>query len=50
MQAITAGLGLLYAVIFVLLWDSAHITGGILFLYQLLCTLITICTMQLKNV
>ncbi|MBP0987861.1 MAG: hypothetical protein J6S92_06235, partial [Oscillospiraceae bacterium] len=49
LQAVTACLGFLFIMIFVLLGAYNEISGGILLLYHLICTAVTIMTIRMKD-
>lgn len=49
LQAVTACLGFLFILIFVLLGAYNEISGGILLLYHLICTAVTIMTIRMKD-
>ena len=47
----TACLGLLFVVIFIVLGDGAYkyVSGGILLLYHLICTVVTVLSVRMKD-
>lgn len=49
LQIVTACLGFLYVLVFVFLRAYEDISGGILLLYHLICTLVTICSVRMKD-
>ncbi len=49
MQAVSASLGIVYIVIFLLLHAYNYLVGGILLTYQILWTLLTIAVMKMKE-
>lgn len=51
LQAVTACLGLLFVVIFIVLGDGAYkyVSGGILLLYHLICTVVTVLSVRMKD-
>ena len=49
LQIVTACLGFLYVLIFVLLNDYEDISGGLLLVYHLICSLVTVCSIRLKD-
>lgn len=49
MQTVTAALGLLYAIVFILLGAYANVAGAIVLIYHIVCTIITICSVRMKN-
>ena len=49
LQIVTACLGFLYVLLFVLLHDYEDISGGLLLVYHLICTAITVCSIRLKD-
>ncbi len=48
-QAVTACLGLLYVLIFIVFGAYSDISGGILLMYHLICTLITVVAVKMKD-
>ena len=49
LQAVTACLGLLFAVIFIALKAYKDVTGGILLLYHIICTVFTVLSVRMKD-
>ena len=49
LQAVTACLGLLFAVIFILLGAYKDVSGGVLLLYHVICTVITVLSVRMKD-
>ena len=49
LQAVTACLGLLFAVIFILVGAYKDVSGGIVLLYHLICTVITVLSVRMKD-
>ncbi|MBQ3940460.1 MAG: hypothetical protein II723_05040 [Oscillospiraceae bacterium] len=49
LQIVTACLGFLYVLLFVLLHDYEDINGGLLLVYHVICTVITVCSIRLKD-
>lgn len=49
LQAVTACLGFLFILIFVLLGANNEISGGMILAYHLICTVITILTIRMKD-
>ena len=48
-QIVTAVLGMLYVLIFVLLSAYEDVSGGILLIYQVICSLVTAFAVRLKE-
>lgn len=49
LQIVTACLGFLYVLLFVMLHDYEDINGGLLLVYHVICTVITVCSIRLKD-
>lgn len=49
LQAATACLGLLFVILFIALGAYSEVSGGILVVYHLICTLVTILTVRMKD-
>ena len=49
LQAVTACLGLLFAVLFIALGAYKDVSGAILLLYHLICTVITVLSVRMKD-
>lgn len=49
LQVVTAVLGLLFAMIFIMLGAYAEVSGGILLLYHLICTIVTVVSIRMKD-
>ena len=49
LQAVTACLGLLFAVVFILLGAYKDISGAVLLLYHIICTVVTVLSVRMKD-
>ncbi len=49
LQAVTACLGFLFILVFVLLGAYNEITGGLILIYHVICTIVTILTIRMKD-
>ena len=49
LQAVTACLGFLFVLIFIILGAYSEVSGGILLIYHLICTIVTILTIRMKD-
>lgn len=49
LQAVTACLGFLFILIFIILGAYNEVSGGILLIYHLICTVVTILTIRMKD-
>ena len=50
LQAVTAVLGLLFVLIFILMDASSDLCGSILLIYHIVCTVITVLAIRMKDV
>lgn len=49
LQAVTACLGFLFVLIFIILGAYSEVSGGILLIYHLICTIVTVLTIRMKD-
>ena len=49
LQIVTACLGFLYVLVFIFLNAYEDVTGGILLLFHLICTVVTVCSVRMKD-
>ena len=50
LQIVTACLGFIYVVLFILLKAYSDISGGLLLTYQIICTIVTIMAIRMKDI